>query len=462
MPTDAVIRNLLFLYSGVVVINVLLSAVLWIRDRNPLFRALLVVWVWTVVSLAFLGALTGGTLATITGLLPTFAVNLMFARILGSTTGVAVPIRPYFSLLVAGYATTIVFTLVHRGFTIAALPTALAIAAPALVTAVRALRSGRRLTTSALVLLTGCVLFSLHNIDFAFLRDRPSMAPVGFTIATLIVFALSVAAPAVALEQATEQRARLSTELDVARRIQSRIIPGDIALPGLEMASHVHPVESVGGDYLDVYRDGDRCWFLLGDVTGHGLGAGLVMLMAQSTMSALLRVRPDISPRELNFVANRVLAANLARLQERRHLTAVSLLRTRGNRFVVSGTHDSLLVYRARSGTVETCEMNHFPVGLGFAPDLAEGEFGEDALELGPGDTLLMFTDGVTEAARAGDPRAGLFGTDPLVRLLERHAHNPLSQFKQELLDELDRFTGRAYDDDVTFVALRARGEAVA
>ena len=194
-------------------------------------------------------------------------------------------------MLAAGYATTVILALIDQGFTVTTLPTAIAIAMPSLVTAVRVLRSGRRLTTSTLVLLTGCVLFSLHNIDFAFLRDRPSAATVGFTIATLIVFALSVAAPAVALERATEQRARLATELDVARRIQSRIIPNDVPLPGLEMASHVHPVESVGGDYLDVYRDGDRCWFLLGDVTGHGLGAGLVMLMAQSTMSSRTRRR---------------------------------------------------------------------------------------------------------------------------------------------------------------------------
>ena len=236
MPTDAVIRNLLFLYSGVLVINVLLSAVLWIRDRNPLFRALLVVWTWTVVSLAFSGVMTGGTLATITGLLPTFAVNLMFARVLGSTASVAVPIKPYLGMLAAGYATTVILALIDQGFTVTTLPTAIAIAMPSLVTAVRVLRSGRRLTTSTLVLLTGCVLFSLHNIDFAFLRDRPSAATVGFTIATLIVFALSVAAPAVALERATEQRARLATELDVARRIQSRIIPNDVPLPEIGRA----------------------------------------------------------------------------------------------------------------------------------------------------------------------------------------------------------------------------------
>ncbi|MGH7617263.1 MAG: PP2C family protein-serine/threonine phosphatase [Gemmatimonadaceae bacterium] len=460
MPADAVLRNLLFLYAGVVAINVLLSAALWIRDGNPLFRSLLVAWTWMVVAFVTGGALSEGTFAIITGFLPGFAVNLMFARILGSTTGVTVRIQPYLLGLGVAYALTVLLDLAGAGFTIATLPTAVAIAMPSLVTAARSLRSGRRLSTSAIVLLAGCVLFSLHNIDFAFLRDRATMATLGFTIATLVVFALSIAAPAVALEQATEQRTRLTAELDVARRIQARIIPVDAPLPGLEMTSHVRPADSVGGDYLDVYRDGERCWFLLGDVTGHGLGAGLVMLMAQSTMSSLLRLRPDITPRELNFFANQVLAGNLERLKERRHLTAVSLLRMRGNHFAVSGSHDGLLIYRAATGAVEMRDVNHFPVGLGFAPYLDQADFGEDTLQLAPGDVLLMFTDGVTEAARGGDPRLGLFGTEPLVALLKHHAHNPLTRLKQELLEELDRFTGSVYEDDVSFLALRAHDEA--
>ena len=462
MPADAVLRNLLFLYAGIVVLNVLLSAALWIRDRNRLFRALLVAWTWMVVAFITGGALNAGTLAIITGFVPGFAVNLMFARILGSTTGIEVPLAPYLATLGIAYALTVALDVAGAGFTAVTLPTTIAIALPSLVTAARSLRSRRRLSTSAIVLLGGCVLFSLHNIDFAFLRNRPEMATVGFTIAMLVVFALSIAAPAVALEQVTEQQSRLATELDVARRIQARIIPADAPLPTLEMASHVRPAQSVGGDYLDVYRDGERCWFLLGDVTGHGLGAGLVMLMAQSTMSSLLRLRPDISPRELNFFANQVLAGNLARLKERRHLTAVTLLRTAGNRFAVSGSHDSLLIYRAASGAVETHDVNHFPVGLGFAPDLAQTDVGEDMLGLDPGDILFMFTDGITEAARGGDPRDGLFGITPLVELLKRHARSPLSQLKLELLDELDRFTGRVYDDDVTFLALRARDEVPA
>ena len=462
MPTDAVVRNLLFLYAGIVVINVLLSAALWIRDRNPLFRSLLVAWSWTAASFIAGGALNTGTLAIITGFLPGFGANLVFARILGSTTGTRVPLKPYLGLLGAAYATTVILSFTGLGFTIVTLPTVLAIALPALVTAVRLLRTRQRLSTSAIILLAGCVLFSLHMIDFAFLRNREDTAALGFTIAVLVVFALSVAAPAVALEQVTEHEARLSTELDVARRIQSRIIPADAPLPGLEMTLHVRAAASVGGDYLDVYRDGERCWFLLGDVTGHGLGAGLVMLMAQSTMSSLLRLRPEISPRELNFFANQVLAANLERLAERRHLTAVSLLRTAGNRFTVSGSHDSLLIYRAATDAVETRDVNHFPIGLGFTPELAASDFVQDVLQLGPGDILFMFTDGVTEAARGGDPRAGLFGIEPIVSLLKRHAHSPLTQLNHALLEELDRFTQKVYDDDVSFLVLRARDEVTA
>jgi hypothetical protein len=107
MPADAVLRNLLFLYAGVVIINVLMSAVLWIRDRNPLFRSLLVAWTWMVVAFITGGALSAGTLAIITGFLPGFAVNLMFARILGATTGIAVPLRPYLVILGVAYAATI-------------------------------------------------------------------------------------------------------------------------------------------------------------------------------------------------------------------------------------------------------------------------------------------------------------------------------------------------------------------
>ena len=141
MPTDAVVRNLLFLYAGLVVINVLLSAALWLRDRNVLFRSLLVAWSWTGASFIAGGVLNSGTLAIITGFLPGFGANLVFARILGSTTGARVPLKPFLGVLAAAYATTVMLSFTGLGFTIVTLPTVLAIALPALVTAWRVLRA---------------------------------------------------------------------------------------------------------------------------------------------------------------------------------------------------------------------------------------------------------------------------------------------------------------------------------
>ncbi len=459
MNTDPVLKNLLFLYAGIAVINVAISVALWARERSTLYRWLVFAWGSLMGSLMAQGALSRGDLPIITGFLSAFAANLCFAQLLGAVGAVRVPSRTYLLVLGIGFALTVVAWKAGGGFTVMALPSALAVSLPCLATAVLVVRKRHAMSTSTIVLVMGCVLFSLHNIDFAFLRPLPTMATLGFSIAILVAFALSVAGPAVALEQVTEQHVRLATELDVARRIQALILPQDQELPGMEVSCHVRPAASVGGDYLDLHLDGDRSWFLLGDVTGHGLGAGLVMLMAQSTMSTLLQARPELSPRELNYLANRILAGALARLKERRHLTAISILRVPGNRLVISGSHEALLVYRASTQSVEALPFSHFPVGLGYQGKLGQEAFQEEPLDMAPGDVLLAFTDGITEAAREGDPRRGLFGTAPLEAALIRHARAPLERLKADLLAQLEVFTGGVYYDDVTLLVLRAREE---
>src|SRR5262249_15534059 len=149
------------------------------------------------------------------------------------------------------------------------------------------------------------------------------------------------------------------------RRIQSMLLPRRLDLPGLEVVGYMRPADSVGGDYFDVQQTGDDCWILLGDVTGHGLGAGLVMLMAQSAMSAIVEATPDLSPRELNPLATRVLLSTLKRLEERRHMTIVTI-RCRGNDLAISGSHDDIILWHARERTATVLPVAHFPFGLGF------------------------------------------------------------------------------------------------
>jgi sigma-B regulation protein RsbU (phosphoserine phosphatase) len=314
----------------------------------------------------------------------------------------------------------------------------------------------KQLTVAGKALAIGCVVFTAHNLDYPFLRDKPQFAALGFTVALLIVFLLSISGPAAALEVVTHRQARIAAELEAARRIQSMILPRELQLPGLDVVGYMRPADSVGGDYFDICRNGDDCWILLGDVTGHGLGAGLVMLMAQSTLSAIVQARPDISPRELNHLANRVLRGNLTRLDERRHMTIVTIRCRRGH-FLISGSHDDVFVWRAATRKVEILPMAHFPWGLGFI-DLDPSQVREDALSMGHGDLLFVGTDGIVEAARSGDPRGGIFGEEAVTSILAANADVSLEELKRRFVDRLNEFTRGVYRDDVAFLLVRAAG----
>ena len=460
MANDEALKNLLILYAGLLLINVVLTGALWARSRNVLYGTLFAAWASTAVSFVLQGTLVQSSLLLAIGFSSTFPINLAFAMLLARAAGVPLSWRPFVAMLAAGLAGSAVLFVAGATFMWVAIPTAAAVALPSLVAASRALPKWRSLSISVRALLGSCVLFSLHNLDWPFLRDKPEFAALGFTVATLIIFALSVSALAVVLEQVTQTQARIATEMEAARRIQMHILPREPALPGLEVVTHVRPAESVGGDYFDVCGFDDQSWVLVGDVTGHGLGAGLVMLMAQSTIGSILRARPDISPRELNYLANRVLCSNLERLGEKRHMTVVSIRRLSEDRFAISGCHDDIYILRAASADVEVLPVAHFPMGIGFMDDLLPSDFEESTFRLGPGDVLFVGTDGVTEAARHGDPVRGVFGDGPLREILREHAHRPLAQMRDALLQKLDQFTGGIYHDDVAFVIVRAQEAA--
>lgn len=455
-----VIQNLLVLYAGLLFINLALSTALWWRSGDPLYRALVSVWAATVVSFVVQGVFVQNDLVVTWAFASVFPVNLALAHLVSLVTGVPLHRRRYVAVLLFAVAAAPLLWWTGADFTLIALPVALAVCLPALVTAIESVAHGRRsLSISARALLVSSVLFSAHNVDFAFLRDQPRFAALGFTLATLIIFSLSITAPAVVLELVAQREARVSAEMEAAHRIQTRMVPPDTRVPGLEIVSHVRPAESVGGDYLDVHSFGEQSWLLLGDVTGHGLGAGLVMLMAQSTISSILQSRDDISPRELNLLANRILHSNLRRLDEARHMTVVSLRREAGNVFSVSGAHDDIYIVRASTAEVEPLPLSHFPMGLGFIDDLGIEEVGEDTFQLDAGDLLFIGTDGITEAAPGGDPLRGMFGEDALKELLSDHAAAPLCEIRDVLLTRLEAFTGGTYDDDVAFILARATAE---
>ncbi len=461
MRADAVVQHLLILLAGAALINAAFAAALWRSTRDRLFRSLFVAWASVIVSALFQSALTQGDLRITLGFASVFINNAAFAHLLAAVADVTVPWRKLVILLAAGIACSLVAAVAGAPFVVIALPTASAVAAPAVAVGLKVIRHRwSTLHAQGRALALSCILFSAHNLDFAFLRNREPLAPVGFTIAFLVAIAMSISAPAALLEVVTRRQARLAAQLEIARTLQARLAPTDARLGNLEFACHMRQAESVGGDYLHHFRMGNAEWFFVADVVGHGFHAGLLTLMAHSALASIIEARPEVSPRELNYLVNRILCRNLAQLEDRRFMTLVSIRREGpAGRLVVSGCHEDLLVYRASSRQVQKLAVAHFPLGVGFTPELRLEQIGDTTLELSPGDLVFVGTDGVFEAARLGRHELGLFGADRVVEVLSASGDEPLAEIRRRLIERLDEFTGERYADDVAFFMLRARPE---
>ena len=244
--------------------------------------------------------------------------------------------------------------------------------------------------------------------------------------------------------------ARVRQELEIAERIQTGILPKHFALPGFESAARMKPAEAVGGDYYEILPSTSGFWIAAGDVSGHGLNAGLVMLMMQSALGALAIYAPRARPADLLDAANRLLVENIrCRLGSDDHATLVLVHVNLDGRFVFAGGHEPLLVWRASSGK---CEIIDTPgPWVGILPDIAKAA-PEGSGQLQPGDLLVFHSDGISEAgARQRKP----FGLERLRASVERLGDQPVDDVCREILREAVAWVDGLQEDDMTIVAVR-------
>jgi len=251
--------------------------------------------------------------------------------------------------------------------------------------------------------------------------------------------------------RALADKQRLEDELAIAARIQTSILPRSFDVPVLDIAARMEPASEVGGDYYDVIPVTGGAWIGIGDVAGHGLDAGLFALMAQTAIAAAVDARPDGAPRELVAAVNRILFANAwGRLGDPRHMT-LSLVRLHDDgRLVFAGAHLDLVVIRA-GGAAETVKTPGTWVGL---VDDVEAVTVDRELGLAAGDTLVVYSDGVVEAADAAGVQ---FGLARLVAAAREAAAGGPDRIVAAVVDAVAAHRA-AQEDDVTVVALRYRG----
>jgi len=256
-----------------------------------------------------------------------------------------------------------------------------------------------------------------------------------------------VAARTAALQKAM---ADLWAEMDLAQKIQTVLLPSSPQISGYDLAAVMRPAAQIGGDYYDVFHQGGKDWVLIGDVSGHGVSAGLCMMMIQSVVRAtaltLERARQPLTPRQVLSLVNEGMANNLKQIGGNKYMTVTALC-LQGGTVRYAGLHLDLLIYRAASHKVDQIETQG--VWVGVTDDIDE-ILNDSELVLEEGDILLLYTDGYTEATVAGRmlETAGL--AERFVRLAEQGLSS--AALLEGLMEPLAQ---AVVSDDVTLIALR-------
>ncbi|HCG00680.1 MAG TPA: hypothetical protein DEV93_09070 [Chloroflexi bacterium] len=253
--------------------------------------------------------------------------------------------------------------------------------------------------------------------------------------------------------QLQEENLRLSAELEVTRRLQQMVLPRPAELSsvaGLGIAAYMHPATEVGGDYYDVLQDGNgKLKIGIGDVTGHGLESGVLMLMVQMAVRTL-QAAGEGDPERFLAVLNEAVWGNLQRMGSDKNLS-LSLVDYEAGCMRLSGQHESLLL--ARSGKpVQIIETTHLGFPIGMMEEI--GEFlAHREITLERGDVAVLYSDGIPEAENSAGEH---YGMERVCSLLEKSANAEAEVIKDELLDDLQRFIGaQKLFDDITLIVLK-------
>jgi sigma-B regulation protein RsbU (phosphoserine phosphatase) len=248
------------------------------------------------------------------------------------------------------------------------------------------------------------------------------------------------------LVERERERRRLEQELSIARDIQQALLPQGLQdYPHLAVTGMHRPCHEVGGDYFDVYPISDgRTAILIADVAGKGLGAALLTTMLQGALSGMtLGVDPVRVFDHLNrFLCDRAAVGRYATM-------FFGLLGPDGVLEYVRASHPPPLLLR-RGVVSELYSGGSFPVGL-----IEMATYKADSIQLQPDDTLLLYSDGVTEAH---DKQQNLFGDDRLKEALAPHQNSSLDELQAGILHAVEQFAaGASQSDDITILVVRYR-----
>ena len=296
------------------------------------------------------------------------------------------------------------------------------------------LSPGRRLLFTVSLLLPVLGIFDV-DVSLGAYRLFIDVSPIWF-LASISGLTLLLALELV-------ERLRVRDEVEVARQLQDELLPdADPPWPGYRVAHSYRTANTIGGDYYDFLELDDGRWAIaVGDASGHGIGAGLLMAIASASLRTAAELDPD--PAAVLGLLDRTLARTGGRRAFMTLFYAVLDPSDGGLEFACAGHPFPLL--RRSSGQLEELGEGALPLGLGRRKTYATR-----SSRLDPGDQLVLYSDGLPEACSSDD---NAFGFDRLRALVvggrsARHTHD-------RILEAIERHLGgRSLLDDLTLVVV--------
>ncbi len=261
------------------------------------------------------------------------------------------------------------------------------------------------------------------------------------------------------LNQALQaDNSRMSTELSVARQLQYMVLPRPEeleAIADLDIAAFMESAAEVGGDYYDVLQtDPHRVTVAIGDVTGHGLESGVLMIMAQTAVRTLHALGKAVHSRPVQELQalNEVIYHNRLRMNSHRNLSLV-LVDYHQGKLSIRGQHEEVIVVRAK-GTVERIDTLDLGYPVGLVADLTPF-VAQHTLDLAVGDGIVLYTDGITEAE---NHQRQLYGLDRLISLVQSRWDDSAQAIQAAVVADVRSHVGHhTIYDDMTLVVLKRR-----
>jgi phosphoserine phosphatase RsbU/P len=240
------------------------------------------------------------------------------------------------------------------------------------------------------------------------------------------------------------QRAALQRDLDLAAEVQRGLLPQANLIAGDWHTSYYYaPHGPVSGDYCDLIPNDGQLLFVLGDVSGKGVAASMLMAQLHALFRSLTELRLPLS--QILAQANRVLCESALAGQ---YATLVCGIAKADGEVEIHNAGHLPAIAVLGSGPLHVESMG-LPLGM-----FLDGEFSAATIRLETGDTLFLFTDGLSESSTAGGDE---YGVDRITRLVHQQSRRPAAELISACLDDLRAFTDGPRFDDLTLLALQRR-----